>query len=286
MSGDPPDAPSLDSGNLFGSRGVCHDERLGVGFLPVHAALSMSDSHEKGAFRADIPSEAIEDALRSVEKVKQAHGEPEGGMVEAPDAPAGASEGDAGLAAEVESLRAQLELSMEKGRETLERLKEEHERRLRAAADLENYKKRAQREREDVSKFGVEKLAKDLLPVVDNLDRALSAPSAGDSLAAGVKLVRASFEQALARHGVKGFSALGKPFDPAVHEALMQVPSEEAPGTVVLEHARGFMLHERLLRPAMVGVAVARKGSDGEAAPAAGGGARGDRDDGSGGVTG
>jgi molecular chaperone GrpE len=183
----------------------------------------------------------------------------------------------------MESLRTRLELSMEKGRETLEKLKEEHERRLRAAADLENYKKRAQRERDDVQRFGVEKLAKDLLPVIDNLDRALSAAAADDPLASGVRLVRASFEQALARHGVKGFSALGKPFDPALHEALMQVPSEEAPGTVVLEHARGFLLHERLLRPAMVGVAVARKGDDGEPAPAAGGGARGDQD---GGVTG
>jgi molecular chaperone GrpE len=73
-----------------------------------------------------------------------------------------------------------------------------------------------------------------------------------------VKLVRASFEQALGRHGVKGFSALGQPFDPARHEALMQVPTAEAaPGTVVVEHARGYTLHERLVRPAMVGVAVA-----------------------------
>jgi molecular chaperone GrpE len=241
----------------------------------------MSDAHEKGAFQANIPSKAIEDALRSVERVKrEAQGEPEGATVEVPDAPP-AAVGDPALAAEVESLRTRLELSMEKGRETLERLKEEHDRRLRAAADLENYRKRAQREREDTQKFGVEKLAKDLLPVVDNLDRAIAAAAADDSLTAGVRLVLASLEQALSRHGVKGFSALGTPFDPARHEALMQVPSEERPGTVVLEHARGFLLHERLLRPAMVGVAVARKGGDGGGAPAAGGGAPDDRDDGS-----
>jgi molecular chaperone GrpE len=157
----------------------------------------------------------------------------------------------------VESLRAQLELSTAKGRETLERLKEEHERLLRAAADLDNYKKRAAREREEIQKFGNERLLKDLFPVMDNLDRALAAASADDPLAAGVKLVRASLEQALAKHGVSAFSALGEKFDPALHEALMQVPTrEKPPGTVVLEHARGFKLNDRLVRPAMVGVAV------------------------------
>jgi molecular chaperone GrpE len=246
----------------------------------------MGDTREKGAFQADIPSDAIEEALRSVERVKRAGEKPDDGGVPVaePDAPAPA-EADAALAGEVESLRAQLELSMEKGRETLERLKEEHERRLRAAADLENYKKRAQREREEVQKFGVEKLAKDLLPVLDNLDRALAAAPADDPLAAGVKLVRAAFEQALGRCGIRGFSAMGQPFDPALHEALLQVPSEEKAGTVVLEHARGFLIHERLLRPALVGVAVAPQGDGGAAAPAAGGDAPGDQD-GGGGVAG
>jgi molecular chaperone GrpE len=241
----------------------------------------MGDTREKGAFQADIPSGAIEEALRSVERVKREVGAPEAGgvPVEVPDAPAAAGL-DGALAAELESLRAQLELSMEKGRETLEKLKDEHERRLRASADLENYKKRALREREDVQKFGVEKLAKDLLPVVDNLDRALSAAPADDSLVEGVKLVRTSFEQVLARHGIKGFSALGQLFDPTLHEALLQVPSEEAPGTVVMEHARGFLIHERLLRPAMVGVAVAPTGAGGRAAPAAGDGAPGGPDGG------
>ena len=69
--------------------------------------------------------------------------------------------------------------------------------------------------------------------------------------------MRATLEQALARHGVTAFSALGEKFDPALHEALLQVPTrEQPPGTVVLEHARGFKLNERLVRPAMVGVAV------------------------------
>jgi len=220
----------------------------------------MAESDEKGAFQADIPANAVEAALRSVEKVSRKAGEP-GAEEEAEvavEVEGGAPAADAGaLAGEVESLKAQLELSTAKGRDTLEKLKEEHERRLRAAADLDNYKKRAAREREEVQRFGIERLVKDLLPVLDNLDRALAAAAADDPLADGVRLVRASLEQALAKHGVTGFSALGQKFDPAVHEALMQVPTGEAPpGTVVLEHARGFKLNDRLVRPAMVGVAV------------------------------
>jgi molecular chaperone GrpE len=213
----------------------------------------MGDSQDKGSFHADIPDDAVEAALRSVERgARPAAAGGEGAPVEV-EAPAGASAGD-----EVTSLQAQLELSQQLGRETQKKLEDVHDRWVRAVADLENYRKRAQKERDEVQKFGVERLVKDLLPVLDNLDRALAAAPPEDPLAAGVKLVRASFEQALGRHGVKGFSAMGQPFDPARHEALMQVPSAEAaPGTVVLEHARGFTLHDRLLRPAMVGVAVA-----------------------------
>jgi len=222
----------------------------------------MAEPNDKGAFQADIPADAVQEALRSVEKLAggdapEAAGEP-AVAVEAP--------GDPGaLAAEVASLKAQLELSTSKGRETLEKLKAEHERLLRAAADLDNYKKRAARERDEVQKFGNERILKDLFPVVDNLDRALAAAAPDDPLAEGVKLVRASLEQALAKHGVSAFSAMGEKFDPALHEALMQVPTrEKPPGTVVLEHARGFKLYDRLVRPAMVGVAV-------EPPPAAGG---------------
>ena len=216
----------------------------------------MAESDHKGGFQAEIPENAIEAALRSVEKIGHDDAIPAASevSVDVEGEPAGDA---AGLAKEVASLRAQLELSTAKGRETMERLKEEHERLLRSAADLDNYRKRAAREREEIQRFGVEKLVKDLLPAVDNLDRALAAAASDDPLAAGVKLVRSALEQALAKHGVVGFSALGEKFDPAVHEALMQVPAPgQPPGTVVVEHARGFKLNDRLLRPAMVGVAV------------------------------
>ena len=221
----------------------------------------MSEREDKGAFQADIPQDAVAEALRSVEKVTGAAAAAEGAPVEV-EAPAD----PAALARENESLKAQLELSQQKGRETLERLKEEHERLLRTAADFDNYKKRAAKEREEVQRFGSERLLKELLPVMDNLDRALAAAKDGDPLADGVKLVRASLEQSLARHGVKGFSAMGETFDPASHEALMQVPTADQPaGTVVLEHARGWRLHDRLVRPAMVGVAVAPPSPAGDA---------------------
>jgi molecular chaperone GrpE len=208
----------------------------------------MSKKHQTGSFKADIPTDAVEEALRSVEQVTAGHA------------------GEPGEVVEVESggLQAQLDLSQALGRETQKKLEDVHDRWVRTTADLENYKKRSQKEREEVQKFGVEKLVKDLLPVLDNLDRALAAAAPDDPLVAGVKLVRTSFEQALARQGVKGFSALGQPFDPARHEALMQVPTADfPPGTVALEHARGFTLHERLIRPAMVGVAVALPGPAG-----------------------
>jgi molecular chaperone GrpE len=215
----------------------------------------MADKHPKGSFKTQIPPEVMDDAVRSVERNAARPADEEEVPVEiTPEA----GEGSPPSAEDAAGLRAQLELCQQKSRETMERLKEAHERMLRAAADLENYKKRAQREKEEVQKFGNEKLLKDLLPVLDNLDRALAAAPAADPLVAGVTLVRTAFEQVLGRYGVKGFSAMGQPFDPSQHEALMQVPtSEQPPGTVVVEHARGFTLNERLVRPALVGVSVA-----------------------------
>jgi molecular chaperone GrpE len=248
----------------------------------------MADSKTKGAFQADIPADAVEEALRSVERIQGAESQapPEGTEVPVEPAPAEGEAGSPGGETERErSLSAQLELSQEKARETLERLKEEHDRYLRAAAELENYRKRAQKERDEVLRYGNEKLLKDIFPVVDGLDRALAAAvareedgAAGEGaaraidapLVKGVQLVRTGLEQVLARHGVKSFSALGQPFDPTKHEALLQVPTaDEPPGTVVIEHARGFLLNDRLARPAMVGVArvpePAAGGAGGEA---------------------
>jgi molecular chaperone GrpE len=133
---------------------------------------------------------------------------------------------------------------------------------LRAVADLENFKKRAQKEKEEVQRFGLERLLKDLLPVPDNLDRALEhARSSTDfeSLKKGLQMTRKLFEDTLARHGVKSFSSLGKPFDPHVHEAMQHVEtSDMAPGLVAAEVLKGYTLNDRLVRPALVMVSKAR----------------------------
>jgi molecular chaperone GrpE len=163
------------------------------------------------------------------------------------------------LQGKVAQLEAQLEESMRRARETNDRLKDTHERLLRTAAEFDNFKKRAGKEKEDVQKFGNERLLRDFLPVMDNLERALEHGTAdGQSILEGVRLVQKLFESTLQKHGVTGFSAKGKAFDPTLHEALMQQESTEPPGTVVGEMAKGYKLNDRLIRPAAVVVAKPR----------------------------
>jgi molecular chaperone GrpE len=126
----------------------------------------------------------------------------------------------------------------------------------RHAADLENARRRFNRERDELKNFGVEGLLRDMLPVVDNLDRALGHTEAGNSLAEGVELVLRQFVQMAAKYGAKPFEAKGEQFDPQLHEAMTQMPTADvAPGTVIEVFQRGWMRNDRLLRPAMVVVA-------------------------------
>jgi molecular chaperone GrpE len=139
------------------------------------------------------------------------------------------------------------------------------ERWLRAQADLENYKKRAQRERQEALRYGSEGLLRELLPVIDNLERALeharSLPAAG-ALVEGLELVRRGMIETLERHGVRPVEAHGTAFDPNVHQAIEHVESEHPPNTIVGEHQRGYALHDRLLRPALVSVGKGRGGGE------------------------
>jgi molecular chaperone GrpE len=173
------------------------------------------------------------------------------------------------LQAKLKIVEAQLEESFKRARETSDRLKDTHERLLRTAAEFDNFKKRASKEKDDASKFGNERILKDFLPVMDNLERALDHAEQHDpkQVIEGVKLVQKLFESTLARHGVTGFSAVGKPFDPALHEALMQQESDGPSNTVVSEMARGYKLHDRLVRPAAVVVSKARTPETPPAAP-------------------
>jgi molecular chaperone GrpE len=138
--------------------------------------------------------------------------------------------------------------------QTQKEAKDMFDRLTRVSADFDNYKKRVGREKEDAIKFGNEKAFKEIIPVVDNLRRALSAANDADStFVEGVKLVSKQLEDALARFGVQGFDSLGTPFDPARHEAVGSRPDDTVPAQHVCEeYQRGFLLHDRLLRPALV----------------------------------
>ena len=127
---------------------------------------------------------------------------------------------------------------------------------LRLKADFENSKKRLQRDKEDAVKFANEKLLMEILPIVDNLDRAVGSLSEGhdpEKVKQGLKLAQDELHQILESHGVKVVQALGAPFDPQLHEAVATVESEEAEeGTVVDEIQRGYLLNGRLIRPSRV----------------------------------
>lgn len=130
---------------------------------------------------------------------------------------------------------------------------------LRLAAEFENYKRRAQRDQSDSIRFGNESLLKNLLPIIDNLERAIQcAKDAGASgpLLEGVELTHKQFLETVSKVGVRQICSQGNPFDPAVHQAVTQVESENVPpNTVVEEFQKGYFLHDRILRPAMVSVA-------------------------------
>ncbi len=130
------------------------------------------------------------------------------------------------------------------------------DRALRAQAELDNYRKRARRELEDERRYAAMPLLRDLLPVLDNIYRGIDAAEKSPQAAAfveGIKLVAQNLVNVLAKHDCKKIEALGEPFDPAVHEAISQQPSAEyGPGTVMLVAQDGYVLHDRVVRPAQV----------------------------------
>jgi molecular chaperone GrpE len=138
--------------------------------------------------------------------------------------------------------------------QTQKEAKDMFERLARVSADFENFKKRVGREKDEAIKFGNEKAFKEILPVVDNFRRAMQvAPADGGQFVEGIRLVSKSLEDALSRFGVAGFDSQGQPFDPAKHEAVGSRPHESIPAQHVCEeYQRGYMLHDRLLRPALV----------------------------------
>lgn len=157
-----------------------------------------------------------------------------------------------GLSSELEKLRQQLTAKELEAKENYDRF-------LRQVAELENFKRRTVREKEEAIRYANENLLKDLLPVLDNLERAVEHAKGGGNgkpLLEGVEMVLKGLLDALNKYGVKQISAKGESFDPNKHEAIAQVESEKHdPNTVIEEHHKGYFLLDRLLRPALVSVA-------------------------------
>jgi len=199
-----------------------------------------------GVYEIDLDDSSTEDALREAVEAANAadarDAQPGGGGTAAADSPPG--DGDA-----------------------LQAMREKY---LRTLADFDNYRKRVERERAESSRTALAEPLRAFLSVVDNLDRALSSGGSQGDLKAGVQMILKQTEDLLRRFGVEPVPALGEPFDPAVHEAVVRYEDPEATeATVSEEFQKGYRYHGRLLRPAMVKVAV----------PSDGDGPNGDRDD-------
>ncbi len=144
-----------------------------------------------------------------------------------------------------------------------QQIQDHYNRLLRLSAEFDNYKKRVTREMRDLSKYANEKLIMDLLTVVDNLERAIdsAAQDSGtdEALVQGVNLTLNEVSKILERNHVEPVKALGEPFDPNFHQAVMQKEVEDQPAnTVIQEMQKGYVIHDRLLRPSMVVVSKAK----------------------------
>ncbi|RMG20032.1 MAG: nucleotide exchange factor GrpE [Deltaproteobacteria bacterium] len=277
------ETPHPEGSHTEGEAGDGAETRQG----PAETPPAGRSGPEKAVFEMDPALvEAMKEAESAVERRQKAKGE-EAVEVEVagddpPGGPAiptgGAGEGTVRALAEMRKALDALEASEAKVAALEEQLK-------RTAADFDNFRKRVAREREEDRKFAIEKLLKELLPVIDNMERALESASAEageveSQLLTGVKMVHKLFLDTLKKFGVEQFSAKGEPFNPEKHEAMQTVESAEVPeGHVAEEYMKGYYLNERLVRPAMVAVAKApagalpgqAPGSDGAKAEPAGG---------------
>ncbi|MCA9646858.1 MAG: nucleotide exchange factor GrpE [Polyangiaceae bacterium] len=171
----------------------------------------------------------------------------------------GAAESAEGNSGDAEVAAAEAPVDpLEQAQAEAKRLKEQL---LRTAADFDNFRKRTRKELVDAEQRGTDQLLKEMLPVFDNLERAAQhAETASEvaSLADGIRMVMKQFTDTLGRLNIERVEAVGKPFDPSVHEAIQQMATEEhPPGSVAAEVQAGYRQGERLIRPALVVVAKA-----------------------------
>lgn len=162
------------------------------------------------------------------------------------------------LAAERDALAVERDALLGEREQVVAEREDYKNRALRIAADLENFRRRTQREADDLRKYGLDKIAHELIAVVDNMERALQHASASgetSNFVDGVRMVCKQLVNGLEKHGIKSFISKGEVFDPQRHEAIQQVESTELPtNTIVEEYQKGYHLHDRLIRPAMVSV--------------------------------
>jgi molecular chaperone GrpE len=212
---------------------------------PATATDATAETAPAGTLEIDEATDDIEKAMRdALAAVESVQAERPGAT--APDAAGtGADAGSSGEVAESEVATLRREIA------------DLRDRSVRTLADFDNFRKRADRERLETRRYALLEPLRDFLPIADNLGRALSAAGSADDLKLGVEMIRRQMDELLRRFGVREVPAAGEVFNPAVHEAVARVESDEvAVPTVAEALVPGYTLHDRLLRPAMVKVAV------------------------------
>ncbi|MFE0560289.1 nucleotide exchange factor GrpE [Paenibacillus sp. NPDC058910] len=203
----------------------------------------MNNEH-KDAVQDTVTEEMMEETLENTPNSGES-GSTEEAVNPEQEIPVTDSADDAG-SAELEKLQAEV--------------LEHQQRTLRVQADFDNFRRRTQKEKEDLGKYASSKLITELLPVIDNFERALQASEENpefESFSKGVNMIFRQLESVLATEGLTAMKSVGEPFNPEYHQAIMQVESDEyEEGIVVEEVQKGYMLKDKVLRPAMVKVSM------------------------------
>jgi molecular chaperone GrpE len=207
--------------------------------LEYEGGEGVLNNEHKDAVQDTVSEEIVEETLENTP------GPGEGEVTPEQEIPVTESSDEAG-SAELEKLQAEV--------------LEHQQRALRVQADFDNFRRRTQKEKEELGKYASSKLITELLPVIDNFERALQASGDNpefESFSKGVNMIFRQLESVLASEGLTAMNSIGEPFNPEYHQAIMQVESDEfEEGIVVEEVQKGYMLKDKVLRPAMVKVSM------------------------------
>jgi molecular chaperone GrpE len=212
--------------------------------LQYEGGEGVLNNEHKDAVQDTVTEETIEESLENTPNSGES-GSAEEAVNPEQEIPVTDSADEAG-SAELEKLQAEV--------------LEHQQRTLRVQADFDNFRRRTQKEKEDLGKYASSKLITELLPVIDNFERALQASEENpefESFSKGVSMIFRQLESVLATEGLTAMKSVGEPFNPEYHQAIMQVESDEyEEGIVVEEVQKGYMLKDKVLRPAMVKVSM------------------------------